>query len=298
MDQSHFFGPSLKIQRAKELLSELNSRESIFWKQCKPFIDTTPDSKTGRRFAKVRMTDPPPEMIHVLTAEIIYHLRSSLDQIAVRLAIMSNVSKGNLSKVYFPSGKGPKELVLDARGESRPRHRRRASAGAGIKRKEGKIERLDADLVKLILRQKPYPGGDDDLYSIFRLANIDKHVELIPAANRGQLTGMQNFQSANCIVAVMLTSGTSCLYDGIPISELGPDGTIAPLNSDAKIEVSGQIAFGNTNVFDGLPIAPVLNRLIGRVDRLRETITDHCIKTGRMHQNPTTNFSTSKTIVM
>lgn len=263
------------------LLSDLWQVEQAFWNNCKPFIDTNPDPETGRRFAKVRVTQPPPEMIHVLAAEIIYHLRSTLDQIAVRLAIMSGVSKGNLSKVYFPSGRGPKELVLDARGESKPRHRARSAGRSSVKRREGKIERLDRDLIKLILREKPYQGGDDELFSIFPLANIDKHVELIPAANHGQITGIDSFSVQNAIAGGIRDSGGN-LYDGIKFSELGAHGTIEPRHPNARIQVSGQITFGNTKVYGGAPIVPVLNRLIQRESRLLDNVVNHCRSTGRL----------------
>jgi hypothetical protein len=277
-----FFGPAIKIQRANRLLGELITREATFWDGCKPFIDTDPDPETGRRFARVRVRESPPEMIHVLAAEVIYHLRSTLDQIAVRLAIMSNVSKRNLSKVYFPCGKGPREFVFDARGESRPRHERRMVEQPWVKRKKGKIERLEPDLIKLILRQKAYPGGDDDVHSIFPLANIDKHVELIPAASNGHLRFMSNIKIENPISSLIVSGGMYNLNEGIPIVELGPHGTITRNNADTEIELAGQISFGNTSVHNGMPIALVLSRLVRRVSDLLQTVTDHCIRTGRM----------------
>lgn len=252
-----------------------------FWQNAKPFVDTDPDHNSGRRFAKVRLLEPPPEMIHVLAAEIIYHLRSSLDQIAVRLAMMSGVSKPNLSKIYFPVGGNAKGLVLDARGESRPRHQRRTVGKPGLKRRQGEIERLDPDLIKLVLRQKAYPGGDDDLYSIFPLANIDKHAELIPTSHTAQITAVKNFTIHNAVVGILITQENN-LQEGIPFSELGADGVVIPNNPQSNITISGQITFGNTKICDGDPVVMVLDRLISRVERFVTSVTDHCIRTGRI----------------
>ncbi len=299
MFKSDFHGPLLKIERAKFLLLEMSGIEANFWQQCQPTVEPEIDAATGQRFAVARIPDYPPEIIHVLSAEIIYHLRSSLDQIAVKLAVMSGVTKSKLRNIYFPSGQNVSELRLAACGETDDDFAKRKKTKPGSKRNVGKIEGLDNDLIELILGQNPYPEGDYELYSIFPLAIIDKHVELIPTANRGQFTGAEHFSYKNCIVAIILDGGGN-LNEGMRISELGPDGSITKLHPDAKMRISGQIAFGNTPVYEGHPIATVLDKLIIRVSRLIQTVTDHCIKTGRM-ENPmdrVSKFSTCTTFTV
>jgi len=118
---------------------------------------------------------------------------------------------------------------------------------------------IDCDLVKLMIRDKPYSGGNKDLRFIFYLANIDKHLELIPAANYGKIKGISHFSIKNAISGMVFSGGLHSLTEGIIISELGEHGSITPKRPDAKIEVAGAITFSNVAGFDGRPIGSTLN---------------------------------------
>jgi len=103
MTKAFFDRPSLKVERAKILLENLYAVEQSFWLRCTPSIVEDIDAERGYKVAKVVLSQRPPEIVHVLSAEIIYHLRSTLDQIAVALAKIST-HPPNVRKIYFPTG--------------------------------------------------------------------------------------------------------------------------------------------------------------------------------------------------
>ena len=260
MSEAFFDGPSLKVKRANALLENLYAVEQSFWLRCTPELNVDVDSETGNKIAVVRIREKPPELIHVLAAEIIYHLRSTLDQIAVALARMSKTVP-NVKKIYFPTGDSLKGFLASSEKNT-----------AGI----------DSDLVELIIGEKPYDGGNDDLRSIFYLANIDKHLELIPAAHRGRVSGLSHFTFKNAITGIIIDDRLCPLDEGIVISELGPHGTITPNSSNAQIQVSGDITFGNVSTFEGEPIFQKLYVLIDLVARLLQRFVKYCRNTGRI----------------
>ncbi|MEL7028555.1 MAG: hypothetical protein AAGL49_04940 [Pseudomonadota bacterium] len=233
--------------------------EGLFFNSSRPELVIDPDPQTGHKFVKVRLRNAPPEIAHILTGEIIYHLRSSLDQIAVALGRLS-VARPNVKKIYFPTGDRLKAFKVSIRNNA---------------------QGLDLDFIKLIIRLKPYDGGNDALRSIFRLGNIDKHLELIPAAASGNIAGINDFTIKDAIRGLIL-SGMQPLNEGITISELSPTGSITPNNSESQIKVAGQIIFGNVSIYNGKSIVGTLNSLVNLMESVLQNFTTHCRKTGRI----------------
>jgi hypothetical protein len=261
MARALFYGPDLKIKRADQLLIQLRQIEAAFFQENRPELIVEADPQTGNKLAKVVLKAEATEETYYLVGEIIYHLRSSLDQIAVALARVS-VSKPNVRKIYFPSGDNIKGLVASRKANTKG---------------------IDTDLVKLMLRLKPYDGkrGNEALRSIFRLANIDKHLEIIPAANSGQIQGISNFIIQNANTGLLIGGGLISLYEGITISDLGQNGTIRPRNTNAQIQVSGQITFGNVSIYEGVPIVGKLHELVSLMQGILQMFTTYCGDTNR-----------------
>ncbi len=260
MSEAVFEGPTLKVKRTKALLEQLYAVEQGFWLHNVPEVVVDLDPETGNKHVKVRLTARPPELIHILAAEIIYHLRSALDQIAVALARLSRPVP-NVKYIYFPTGDNLKAFEAS---------RDKNTAG------------IEPDLVQLIEATKPYNGGNDTLRSIFPLANVDKHLELIPAANRGNLSVLSHFTVKGMVNGLVLDSRLHRLDEGITLFVLAPHGTFQANHSNAKIQVAGQVTFGNVSIYDGKPLLGTLYNLIDLVERLLQTFMDHCRRTGRI----------------
>jgi hypothetical protein len=102
-----------------------------------------------------REKEPPDEFAWELV-EAIGHVRSSLDKLVVDLV---DLNGRGLSGVGFPFGgmsDGKPEVFPTARHDT-------------LKQK------LTPDQWDLILAQKPYPGGNDALWTVNEIANADKH---------------------------------------------------------------------------------------------------------------------------
>lgn len=267
-------GPKLKIERAYRHLVDLERAEREFFEQNPASLDIEVDPKTGDKLAKVRIKAPPPEMLHVISGELIYQLRSSLDQIAVALARLS-VNPTTLKKIYFPTGEGRKALK-DFKGQIRH-----------------KLAGVDRDLIKEVIRLRPYEGGNENLRAVFPMANVDKHTELIPVASFGSLSGLSNFEFVMTGESGLVIGAAGSLIDGLEICNLGPDGRVTPKGPNAQVRVSGQIVLGNVPAYEGLPLIPFLRGLCDSTAEAYDRILDRLVKTGRVIQYPDGYFAGS-----
>jgi hypothetical protein len=256
--EEQFVGPYHKLKRARDHLIDLEQYERSFFETNRPTIVIETDPMTGHQIAKVKLTVKPPEIIHVLVAEIIYHLRSSLDQIAVALGRLS-ASKPNVKKTYFPTGDRFKAFRAD---------------------RMKKLAGVDKDLVLLVVKLKPYGGGNDLLRSVFPLANEDKHLELIAMAASGQITGIQGYTFVNASIA--LDEGPRALHDDITFAQFYAPGGIIPNDDNSQVKVNGRITFGNVAGLHGIPVISRLEELTQLIEKVLEVFVTHCRTTGRV----------------
>ena len=254
-----FRGPLLKLDRANHHFVDLEGSEREFFQKNAVSIVIEDKPKGDGKFVKIRLDPPPPEIMHVIAGEIIYHLRSTLDQIAVAFARLS-LAKPNSSKVHFPTG----ENLPDFEG-----HCKIYLAG------------FDQDLADQIIGTKAYDGGCDTLRAVFRMANIDKHFELIPAGASGRLMGLEGFTIANAKTGLIIGGAIQSLKDGIVISDLGPRGIFMPNKPKAQIHVAGCVTLGEAAIYNGKPLIPFLRSMIDKTTQVCASLREHCIKTGR-----------------
>ena len=255
-----FRGPLLKLQRANHHFIELERTEREFFENNPVDIVIEDEPKSGSKFVKIRLDTPAPEIIHILVGEIIYHLRSTLDQIAVAFARMS-VAKPNPKNVYFPTGD---------------------CLWAFAHACNANLSDFDQDLRDQIISTEAYDGANDTLRAVFRMGNIDKHMELIPAGASGQLTGLSNFILANSRTGLTLGGPLRSLKDGIVICDLGPNGIFIPRNPEAEIHVTGRVTLGEASIYEGNPLIPFLRSLIDKTVEVSARLREHCVRTGRI----------------
>jgi hypothetical protein len=253
-----FIGPKLKIERAYAHLVDLERSEREFFEHNQPSLVVERDLDSGDKLAKVKLNAPTPEIIHVIAGELIYQLRSSLDQIAVACARLSS-GRTRDRDVYFPCGDS-----ISTFEDSCTRY----------------LAGFDVDLANQIRHTKAYDGGNDNLRAVFRMGNIDKHLNLVPTAAYGNINGISNFTVREAKIGFII-SGPNSLYDGLVISNLGTNGTITPNNPNAHIAVSGYIVLGNVSIYNGNPIIPFLAKLCDATRDVYENIVNHCQTSNR-----------------
>ena len=254
-------GPRLKIARAKALLSALQQIESQFFNDARCSIIYDTETTPGHKLAKVKLDTPTPEMMHVLAGEIIYHLRSSLDQTAVAFARKSS-GPTRPNHIYYPTGENFKSFVNNCKGFDRKRNKF-----------TGNLRYFDRDLRRAILRTRPYDGGNEPLRAVFRMANIDKHMELIAVAVRGGINSMSYFTTQGAFVGHMI-NGPGDLREGVVFSDLMPTGTITPNHPDARITVRGKISVGGDGPYAGSELLPLLAAMVEALSKAHDQFTE------------------------
>jgi hypothetical protein len=146
---------TLKIQRAKQHSDELDRQLSDFL-ATKPFtVAVRRDQNTRRPIYYVDSVQPVPDAIPLTAGDAIQNLRSALDHLAYQLVCKDTADNPpQPSRIYFP--------IADDRAKYDGR-------------KQDKMEGATPATIAAIDALQPYRGGDDALWSIHRLNNIEKH---------------------------------------------------------------------------------------------------------------------------
>lgn len=146
---------TLKIKRAKEHIADLQ-------KQVRAFLDTNPyrvackvDPDTRKPIYYVASVEPTPQCLPLIAGDIIQNLMSALDHLAFQLVCSdTGDNPPNPNWIYFP--------IQD-------------DATKYEAKKRGKIEGAAQETIDAIDALKPYKGGNDLLWMLYRLNNIEKH---------------------------------------------------------------------------------------------------------------------------
>ena len=230
------------------------------------------ETQPGHKFVKIVLDARPPEILHVLTGEIIYQLRSALDQTAVAFARLSKGAGGKKpkpSQVHFPTGDSAKGFLSSCGTFDRVKGRL-----------AGNLRWFDSDLRKAIMRTKPYDGGNETMRAVFRMANIDKHMELIAIGTSGGVSIFGDITINDAYRGLIASRGD--LNDGVIISDLRPEGSFTISGSDPKIYVSGQITLGDIAPYSGKALVPFLTSMIKEVGRAHADFEQLLIGRGAM----------------
>lgn len=242
MTINHYDGLRSKVKRANERIESAQRRVGSFY-ETHPYEVFRDIDLTGQRESlKVRLHAIPDDEISLDVAEATYHLRSALDLLVCALALTNGAA--NTSGTYFPFTGDENEFKSS--------------------QSQGKIKKLHPDAIQMICDLKPYRGGNDLLWGLGKLANIDKHIQLIAIGN--SRIGMQyNFVAHFQAGDVIRPPDTNWLPLDKEITLLTyPAGR--QLQGDVKIATD--VAFGNIEVFEGEPLIAVMNQLSDLVGRI------------------------------
>lgn len=248
--------PKSKIERANEHIVEVQARIKAFL-QTPPYPITTfkeVDATGMRESLKVKLTNPIPSGIATVVGDAANNLRSALDHLACCLAIKNGAT--NVSGTYFPFAGDKLEFELP-----------------GTQRK---IKRLAPEARDLVIALQPYKGGNDFLWSLSKVASLDKHQSLIAvAALSDSWTGT---------FSMVAGSTETQVFEAAKMVRLDQDGTllrypyIAGRDVEAEIEITVDIAFGEIDPIKNQPALAVLNQFSGLVERIVLLFEDRFFK--------------------
>jgi hypothetical protein len=150
----------VKLKRAEKHISDLTIAIAAFHKEHRDFIGRKIDTN-GNQVVYVKYVPEIPIMISAIVGDVLQNIRSTLDHLAYRIVI-SNPLTTSRKNIFFPCGESEEEYMAS--------ERRRV------------IEQASGKAIKRIDALKPYKGGNDTLWHLIRLNNIDKHRLLLTTA--------------------------------------------------------------------------------------------------------------------
>ncbi|MGE4334980.1 MAG: hypothetical protein AB7E55_03270 [Pigmentiphaga sp.] len=259
MNNDPLHGPRIKIRRANHQIDQAWQEIAAFFKKDPYAIVEEREAETGQRLLKIKLTERLPDTVLLLVPEAIYHLRSTLDQLMVALARRAGVK--NVSHIYFPFGE-----TVDAIER----------ATQTINGKKGKLAGIPLEAQQMVMELEPYKGGNDDLWGLNRLSNVDKHLDLVPLGSINTSLLMSGLHLRNAGIEL---TGENRLDTGITIIRLGEGGSVTGLHDKANIQIAPQVAFGDVDVFSGKPVIPTLRRLSQLTEGIVDTFAARCFGT-------------------
>jgi len=153
-----------KIKRAKEHASDLE-------RELRAFLDANPykvgakhDPQTRKLIYYVASVEPTPDCLPLIAGDAIQNLMSALDHLAYQIVCSDTADNPpNPNWIYFPISDGAAKYEAVKRG----------------KMKGARQETFDA-----IDALKPYKGGNDLLWVLYKLNNIEKHRLLLTVGSQ------------------------------------------------------------------------------------------------------------------
>jgi hypothetical protein len=154
-----FYASHLKIERAKQHISDLQARILAFQASDFYTINIGNDSETGDDILHFKETRSLPDDIALIIGDALHNLKGALD-IAVNEIVFSRLGHYD-DFTRFPFRKTKDELINAIKG--------------------GLIHQASKTVADLIVESvKPYKGGNDALWALHELNILDKHRLLLP----------------------------------------------------------------------------------------------------------------------
>jgi hypothetical protein len=166
---------NLKLSRAKEHLSQLHALVRSFLSETPYRVAVRRDFKTQQPIYFIECAKPIPESIPLVAGDAIQNLSTALDHLAYQLVCSdTNDVPPNPRKIYFP-------LADDVNAYQRKRL--------------DQLKGAKPETIGLIDSLTPYRNGNDRLWELYRINNIEKHRTLLTVGTQAGVHMGQLFAS-------------------------------------------------------------------------------------------------------
>jgi hypothetical protein len=238
-------GVRAKIERAKQLVREFEEALQSF-RGTNPYgVVAENNAQTGDRIYTIKTRTPIPLELPLIAGLAIHQLRSSLDHLAWQLVEANGHTPGKWT--YFPISENKSKYIASS----------------------DKVQGMSAGAIKLIDAAKPYQGGNDALWALHELDNIDKHRFLLVTAFGAAepIVRLTKGRFGGSHVVIKIHDGLSearqrdevvFLEDG---AEIGRVVGCGESEVYTNLDVSFEIAFGEPQVVRGKPVLPFLHQV-------------------------------------
>jgi hypothetical protein len=253
----------LKIQRAREHAVRLDEHLQAFLASAPYKVSARRDEVTRRPIYFVAAVEPVPDAIALIAGDALQNLMAALDHLAYQLVCKdTNDQPPNPSRIYFPLAHD--QANYDAR-------------------KAGKMAGTRPATVAAIDALKPYKGGDDLLWTLYRLNNIEKHRLLLTVGSQaagihlGQLIATHLSPEFPPEGSTMLQQMTQFLMPedkGFPLTpgfELYVGGPNEPFDPTLKFRF--EVVLNEPDIAEGKALSDVVQDVIHRVEAVAAAMT-------------------------
>jgi hypothetical protein len=245
MTSELFHEAKLKVKRADHHIAELNEILSAFLKTDFYRLSVEKDVGAGLYSLQFRTITGLPENVPVVISEIAQHLRSALDYAMCVLVVQAGGICNR--QVQFPiceTRKRVEEIII----------------------KNRQIKKLTPAIIDFILDEiKPYKEGNDALYGLRTLNNIDKHRHLMPVTYVAALKDVTGKAGG-----IHFTTCTFIVDEGRKLNLIG-------MPNEFEFEGYGKpafvVAFDRGQPFEGQAVVPTLVQLLEKVSGIIDTLS-------------------------
>ncbi len=248
----------VKIDRAKHHIRDLEGQVSAFL-DTKPYkVGAKRDPKTRKPIYYIVSVSETPISIASTTGDAFQNLRSALDHLAYRLVVIGLGNPPNRPEyIAYP--------IADSQAQY-PSLR------------DGKVKGARQDAKNAIDATKPYPGGNDALWRLHKLNNIDKHRLLLTV---GSAFGSVNLGAEVHRLMTKAFPERHIASIAPPPLFIRPADRLFPLKAGDELYIGGvdheinekmefrfNVAFGEPGIIEGEPLLETLHQMTDLVDGL------------------------------
>ena len=235
----------IKIDRAKVHFLDMQKKIEEFF-QSNPYQVDIKRNEEKRPIHYVSKIQEVPIEIPLLAGEVIHNLRSALDYVAYRLFII-NTPEGDGKHIYFPISDDSVKYAFEK-----------------VKKTNG----LSQPAKDLIDSFNPYKGGNDVLWQIHRLNNIDKHRLLVTVGSSFKSIDMGGFGlrkhfpdiAATVEIPPLFFNAGDNLFPLKEGDELFID--LPDAEGDKQMKFKFNLVLHESGIIEGENIVEVLNKMI------------------------------------
>jgi len=253
---------TLKIDRAEEHIKSLEHQLNSFLTSL-PYKVRTKHNSERKIIYYVESAEPTPDCLSLIAGDVIQNLISALDHLAYQIVCRdTGDNPPNPKRIYFPIAENL------AKYES---SKRKKMDGA----QQRTFDALDA--------LKPYKGGNENLWALHQLNNIEKHRLLLTVGSKasgvnvGHLLARQLVNSFPAQAVAALESMNIFLKPadtGFPLSA-GFELYMGDVDEipDPEQQFQFDVALSEPGVIDGEPILDTINDFKKTVSEIISTLT-------------------------
>lgn len=250
----------VKVERAKEHLHNLEVEVRSFFNTNPYVVGAKHDPQTRKLIYYLVSVREMPITIAAIAGDVLQNLRSALDHLAYQLVLVGSGTTVPLTHVYFP--------IADDAAKYKTEQPR-------------KVKGMRPVAIKAIDAVKPYKGGNDMLWRLHKLNNIDKHRLVITVGSAFQSVNVgHNMQRTmqrlmreawpddSSIVPVLdlYIRPADRMFPLKAGDELYIDAPEAEVNE--KMQFVFDVAFGEPQIVEGEPLIETLRQMIDLVNNV------------------------------